>query len=137
MLANKEKANYKHRGTDESKSKKELLNTYKGLLNKYYRKVIAYSEVVKEDFGPPLINIAREIGRNNAALKDMEVNKEGFFFNLVNIEMISYKELETSLSKVVHGIIDITYKMMDSNAVDKLISQLNSNFSKILGSWVK
>jgi len=123
---------YKKKKEEENKNKRELLDLYNILINKFYLKVIAFSDVLDEDFATPLSNVINDLVKNNDALKNIKVNLQGVSFDSIELNKIKINELRTYLYEILDGLINKGYNLMGPKPVNKIIGQLGSTISNKL-----
>ncbi|MHA1378280.1 MAG: hypothetical protein ACTSRG_07845 [Candidatus Helarchaeota archaeon] len=120
---------YKKDKFEENKNKEELLDLYNILINKFFLKVIAFSDVLDEDFGTPLSKVINDLVKNNEVLKNIKVSDDGVSFDKINVKRIEINELKTILFEILDGLITKGYNLMGSKPVNKIIGQLSSTIS--------
>lgn len=123
---------YKQKKAEETNNKKRLIDFYKLLINKFFLKVLAFSEVLDEDFQTPLSNVVNDLVKNNATLKEIKISEEGLSFDAVNADNIQISELRTFLHEILDGLISTGYNLMGKKPVNKIIGQLGTMVSKKL-----
>ena len=123
---------YKQKKAEETNNKKRLIDFYKLLINKFFLKVIAFSEVLDEDFQTPLSNVVNDLVKNNAILKEIKISEDGLSFESVDSNKIEINELKRFLHEILNGLITTGYNLMGTKPVNKIIGQLGSMVSKKL-----
>ncbi|MHA1384667.1 MAG: hypothetical protein ACTSR3_13010 [Candidatus Helarchaeota archaeon] len=120
---------YKRSKMKEQENKKELLEIYNILINKFFLKVVAFSDVLDEDFATPMSNVVNDLVKNNEILKNIKVNLNGVSFDNIDIEKIKFEELRSSLFEILDGLITKGYNLMGPKPVNKIIGQLNNTIA--------
>ncbi|NVM01797.1 MAG: hypothetical protein HWN67_05655 [Candidatus Helarchaeota archaeon] len=123
---------YKQEKAEETNNKKRLIDFYKLLINKFFLKVLAFSEVLDEDFQTPLSNVVNDLVKNNAILKEIKISEDGLSFEAVDANKIEIIELRTFLHEILDGLTTTCYNLMGTKPVNKIIVQLGSMLSKKL-----
>ena len=114
---------------EEADNKKNLLKFYKTLINKFYRKVLAFSEVVDEDFQSPLTKATKNVVKNNFAMKVVEITEEGISFDSVDLTEIKLKEFKPIMHEILDALINTGYNLMGNKPINKIIAQLHPDIS--------
>lgn len=120
---------YKLSKDKEKTEKTELIELYNILINKFYLKVVAFSDVLDEDFGSPLEKVVNDLVKNNDELRKIRVNVTGISLDDINTEKIEIKELKKALYEILDGLITKGYNLMGAKPVNKIIGQLNNTIA--------
>ncbi|MHA1380474.1 MAG: hypothetical protein ACTSRG_19080 [Candidatus Helarchaeota archaeon] len=120
---------YKLSKVEEEKNKEELIELYNILINKFYLKVIAFSEVLDEDFETPLEKIVTDLVKNHDELKKIKINVNGISFNEINIKKIRLEDLKKALFEILDGLITKGYSLMGAKPINKIIGQLSNTIA--------
>ena len=116
---------YSERREKELKDKKTLVEIYDNLINIFFLKIIAFSEVLDEDFATPLSKVIKDIIKNIEALNKISIAWDGISFASVELEKIPIDELKPLLHKMLEKLIIEGYSLIGQKPVNKIISQLN------------
>ncbi|NHI93776.1 MAG: hypothetical protein EAX96_14915 [Candidatus Lokiarchaeota archaeon] len=113
----------------ELKDKKILIDIYDNLINIFFLKIMAFSEVLDDDFATPLSKVIKDIIKNIEGLDKISIAWDGISFSSVELEKIDVDILKATLHKILEKLIIEGYSLIGQKPINKIITQLNPSLS--------
>jgi len=106
-------------------NKKTLIELYDNLVNIFFLKLVAFSDVLDEDFLSPLKKVVKDITKKHENMSDLSVTMSGIALQSLNLEAIELIDLKFILHDMLEKIMTKGYELIGRKPINKIIAQLN------------
>ena len=110
---------------EELINKKTIIELYDNLLNIFFLKLMAFSDVLDEDFLSPLQKAIKDVAKTHESMTDLSITMGGIGLLALNLETIELKDLKFILNEMLEKIMEKGYELVGRKPINKIIAQLN------------